>query len=70
MVDYVYAMLERPPMPGAQPREGLLSINAFDGTVVIDGQERNIWGLVEYDRKLSDYEREHYSMVLIYTQNV
>lgn len=70
MVDYVYAMLERPPMPGAQPREGLLSINAFDGTAIIDGQERNIWGMVEYDRKLSEYEREHYSMALIYTRNM
>lgn len=70
MVNYVYAMLERPPMPGAQPREGLLSINAFNGTAIIDGQERNIWGLVEYERKLSAYELEHYSMAPIYTRSM
>ena len=57
-MQYAYKMRERPPGPGAQPREGLAFANADD--YIIDGQR--YWGIAVYDRPLTDAECEHYGM--------
>ena len=53
-----YACLERPPAPGAVPREGLLEAKSDDGLLI----EQHYWGLVAYNRKLTEQEEHDYQL--------
>lgn len=58
-----YALLMRPPMPGAMPREGLMECREISGTTP---GGHHAWGWAEYNRRLtekeiSDYELEYIS---------
>ena len=53
-----YACFERPPGPGAVPREGLVSCEY----TVFHDEGRTVWGEAGYDRELTEEELEHYSM--------
>lgn len=57
MAKFVYKMLERPPGPGAQPREGLIDVRFCDGSYPY------VWGFAVYNRELTKEEQELYSMV-------
>ena len=58
---YVYYLPFRPPMPGAMPRSGLVSMEDFG-----DKRETPIgidaWGKVIYNRKLTDDEVYDYEL--------
>ena len=56
---YRYVCLERPPGPGAVPREGLLDSYCMAVTAP-NGYAG--WGYVDYDRKLTPKEQEHYDL--------
>lgn len=62
-----YYMTQRPPMPGAMPRSGLVEIEEFDGRVYCKEIMREAYARLTYDRELTkqeiyDYELtpEHY----------
>ena len=56
-----YYMPFRPPMPGAQPREGLDRVCSFDWPQSFDGV--SAWGYAEYTRPLTDKEIRDYELV-------
>lgn len=51
---YLYECTQRPPVPGAVPREGLLDVYEIDGF--------GKYGLVAYDRQLPIKERDAYEL--------
>lgn len=55
---YVYILLMRPPGPGCQPMNGLISVS--NRMVMRDG--RMGWGTARYNRKLTEEEEKHYDM--------
>jgi len=60
---YTYALYERPPGPGCQPMEGLISVSmehALRG-------DKFSWGTATYNRQLTTEEKEHYCMEWIRT---
>lgn len=57
---YYYYFRERPPMPGALPREGLIEVR--DNEIFYDGAR--YWGEAVYNRKLTREECDHYSLEL------
>ena len=58
MNEYTYAMYERPPGPGCQPMEGLISVSMEPA---LRGNKFS-WGTATYNRLLTMEEKEHYSM--------
>lgn len=62
---YRYAMLQRPPMPGALPRGGLDKVEAFYERQQICGSDRPAWGIAEYTRPLTEEEIEEYELTPI-----
>ena len=68
MIQYRYLCSQRPPMPGAIPTAGLVSIEEpQDGidTAVVDGRTVNCWGYVVYNRPLSDQEAKNYELTYV-----
>lgn len=59
---YTYYMPFRPPSPGCQPMEGLLSIIVYDERMKV-GLNLKAWGAVTYDRPLTDQEIKDYELV-------
>ena len=59
---YVYYMTQRPPMPGAMPKEGLIEIEAREPWKRLPGVGRAYAKLI-YDRRLTDKEIEDYELV-------
>lgn len=58
MNKYTYALCERPPGPGCQPMEGLISVSMEPkryGSLFA-------WGTATYNRELTDQEKEDYEM--------
>jgi len=56
---YVYYLTQRPPMPGAQPRKGLLEMKEFEDR---ERAPYRAWGMAVYDRKLTDAEVQDYEL--------
>lgn len=56
-----YYLPYRPPMPGAQPREGLDRVASFEQRQQFDGI--GCWGYAEYTRELSDKEIRDYELI-------
>ena len=56
---HCYAMLMRPPAPGALPWEGLVNVDMNEGEMV---SGHHYWGIAVYDRNLTKEELEHYDM--------
>lgn len=57
---YYYGYLFRPPMPGAQPREGLNVLYCDDVQLPCG---RSLWGYAIYDRKLTEKEKADYELI-------
>ena len=55
-----YACMERPPAPGAVPREGLVHVS--------DEPVKDSWGYVIYDHPLSEADCDQYSLVPVYDE--
>lgn len=60
---YTYFMTQRPPMPGAMPKNGLCDIHEYDGRDYISEIGRKAYARLEYSRKLSDQEVKDYELV-------
>lgn len=56
---YRYAMLLRPPQPGACPMEGLISCSCEE---FIAPSGHHAWGWVKYNRRLSPKEISGYDL--------
>lgn len=63
MIRHCYYMTQRPPMPGAQPKEGLVNIESFDGRPYIEEIDHEAYALLTYDRVLADSELREYELV-------
>lgn len=63
MIRHCYYMTQRPPMPGAQPKKGLVNIESFDGRPYIDEIDHEAYALLTYDRVLLDSELREYELV-------
>ena len=61
MKRYIYAMLMRPPEPGALPKENLVEVN-FERRVV---GGRQTWGTAIYSKPITQKDELHYDMKLI-----
>ena len=57
---YRYYCKFRPPMPGAIPRDGLVSTSDYDWPQSFDGV--SAWGIAEYSRPLTDQEISDYEL--------
>ena len=66
MNEYSYACLQRPPGPGAVPREGLIRCEYDCDYCEYDcdhiGIGHYVWGVAVYNRKLSVNECQYYDM--------
>ena len=72
MICYEYLCHQRPPMPGAVPKAGLIETrNPPDGVdeVVVDGVSYICWGYVVYDRPLTDKEMSDYELRFMATHH-
>ena len=54
-----YALLMRPPAPGALPGNGLIHVSFMPGKTA---SGHHYWGIAHYDRQLTKDELEHYDM--------
>lgn len=61
MTLYRYFCKMRPPAPGAVPKRGLYA--AVAEHIRIAGQERHMWGYVDYTQPLTDEETQEYELV-------
>lgn len=56
---YRYAMLMRPPAPGAYPRAGIIGVDFMEGTAP---SGHHHWGTCEYNRELTEDEIWSYEL--------
>ena len=56
---YSYALLMRPPAPGALPKEGLIHVSYLQGKTA---SGHYYWGSAEYNRRLTEEELKQYDM--------
>lgn len=60
---YRYYCPARPPAPGAVPKGAINVEYSDDGYMVdADGYSHRAWGVVEYDRELTDREINDYEL--------
>lgn len=59
---YRYALLQRPPMPGALPHGGLDRVESFYEKQSVCGLDRPAWGVADYTRPLTDEEIANYEL--------
>lgn len=59
---YRYYCLYRPPMPGTIPR-GMVHIEDFGERRKVQQINREVWGYVEYEHRLSKQEVDDYELV-------
>ena len=62
---YRYGFLLRPPGPGCQPRDGLVSTKCIDGIHIL--YNHRLWGWAVYDRMLTEEEVFHYDLEFLDT---
>ena len=67
MIKARYALLMRPPAPGAIPRDGLLEVGD-DCEKAPSGHRA--WGWAEYNRVLSEKEKEEYDLECIWIRKL
>lgn len=67
MTVFRYGLTERPPVPGALPKAGLLHAAESYG-MAPDGSI--CWGFGDYNRKLTAEEIENYELVYIHSYEV
>lgn len=53
MTKYAYYMTQRPFSIGAQPKEGFVEAEDFDGKKHIEDIDRKAWSRIVYDRELT-----------------
>lgn len=58
---YSYYMTQRPPCPGAQPRNGLVNVHELDPDSDTPGIGR-AYAMLEYDRELTEDEVRNYEL--------
>lgn len=63
MTKYAYYMTQRPFSIGAQPKEGFVEAEDFDGKKYIEDIDRKAWSRIVYDRELTEQEIEQYDLV-------
>lgn len=63
MTKYAYYMTQRPFSIGAQPKEGFVEAEDFDGEKYIEDIDRKAWSRIVYDRELTEQEIEQYELV-------
>ena len=63
---YYYGYPFRPPMPGAQPNDGLILTKDIE--LVIRG--KRLWGFAAYTRKLTDEEVEQYELMEVTSDEI
>lgn len=63
MTKYAYYMTQRPFSIGAQPKEGFVEAEDFDGKKYIEDIDRKAWSRIVYDRELTEQEIEQYELV-------
>lgn len=56
---YYYGYPFRPPMPGAQPNDGLVITKEIE--LVVRG--KRLWGFAAYTRELSEVEQKQYELM-------
>lgn len=52
MAKHVYYMTQRPFSIGAQPKEGFVEAEDFDGKKYVEDIDRKAWSRIVYDREL------------------
>lgn len=62
MKTYRYYTLNRPPMPGGIPKDGLLSVQCYDTRLLVIAINRWAWGYVEYSRPLTAEEISNHEL--------
>ena len=60
---YSYFMTQRPPMPGAMPRDGLVDIEEYDSREYRYEIMREAWAKLVYSRELTRQEMSDYELV-------
>lgn len=63
MTKHAHYMTQRPFSIGAQPKEGLVEVEDFDGKKYIEDIDRRAWSRIVYDRELTEQEIEQYELV-------
>ena len=67
MIRVRYALLMRPPVPGAVPRDGLLETKEIEGTAP---SGHHAWGWAEYNRFLSEREKADYDLEYVHSAEI
>ena len=60
---YRYWLTLRPAMPGTIPTDNLVWINNFDSRTYEEEVGREVWGYVEYSRRLPDMKVVNYELI-------
>jgi hypothetical protein len=60
---YKYWLTLRPAMPGTIPTDNLVWINNFDSRTYEEEVGREVWGYVEYSRRLPDRKVVNYELI-------
>lgn len=60
---YKYWLTLRPAMPGTIPTDNLVLINNFDSRTYEEEVGREVWGYVEYSRRLPDRKVVNYELI-------
>lgn len=59
---YRYYLTQRPAGPGAQPRDGVLSVSNYPHKTMIPSIQREAWADVLYGRELTPQEVSDYEL--------
>lgn len=57
-----YYTLNRPPMPGGIPKNGLECVHSYDTRLLVTTVNRWAWGYAEYSRPLTPKEISDYEL--------
>lgn len=60
---YTYFCRERPPVPGAVPRKGLIEVYEYPHPIYDQMDGHLLYGYVNYDRKLTAEEVSAYELL-------
>lgn len=63
MTKHTYYMTQRPFSIGAQPKDGLVEAEDFDGKKYIEDIDSRAWSRIVYDRELTEQEIYQYELV-------
>jgi hypothetical protein len=60
---YTYFLRERPPTPGAIPKEGLIEVYEYPHPIYDPMDQHMIYGYANYDRRLTKDEIRQYELL-------